>query len=104
MGYFVDNAPRLIYIGFSLYALAVLLTRWQVTRVMTQDRRFLLLFFTLEIVTSIISGTVKTLHDAPVDVSSWITVLTQSFLAAYLYYSVPASYRRAHHWITRRPR
>lgn len=97
------QAPRIIYVAFSVYALFVLIARWRVTRVMTQDRRFLFLFFVMELTASILSGVTKALHDAHLDVSSWVTVLAQGYLAAYLYHSIPASFRRAHHRWTRRP-
>lgn len=98
----IEQIPRLIFVAFSIYGMFVLITRWQVTRVMTVDRRFLFLFFILELSACITSGVLKIQAEVPVDVSSWMTVLSQSFLAAYLYYSVPSSFKRAHYRITRR--
>src|SRR4051794_4059461 len=87
------HLPRLIYVAFSLYGLGLVLFRWQVTRLLTMERRFLLLFFLLELGNTVASGLIKTIVDAPVDPTAWLTVLTQSFLAAYLHYSVPREYR-----------
>lgn len=98
----IEQLPRLIFVGFTLYALVVLVTRWPATRVMTQDRRFLFLFFVLETVTVLVSGCLKISHETRIDIGTWLTVLTQSFLAAYLHYSIPPAYRRAHHRFTRR--
>lgn len=100
----IEQLPRLIYVAFSLYALVLLVTRWQASRVMTQDRRFLLLFFLMELANTVLSGVLKLTHEAHVDIATWFTALTQSFLAAYLYYSIPASFRRAHYRFTRRSR
>lgn len=102
MTFILDNLPRLLYMAFSLYALVVLITRWQVSRVMTQDRRFLFLFFLLEAAVTILSGVLKIQSGADIDVSAYMTVLTQGFLAAYLHYSIPAHFKRAHYRITRR--
>lgn len=98
----LENLPRLAYMGFSLYALIVLFTRWHVSRVMTQDRRFLLLFFFMEASVTTLSGALKIHAGAAVDMSAYLTVLTQSFLAAYLHYSIPSSFKRAHYRLTRR--
>lgn len=100
----IEQAPRFIFVAFSFYCLLVVVTRWQVTRVMTMDRRFLLLFFVLENLTVIVSGCLKISADVRPDVGTWLSVLTQSFLAAYLYYSIPREYRRFYHRWTRRPR
>lgn len=94
--------PRLVYVVFSLYALALLLFRWQITRVMTVERRFLFLFLILELVTTVLSGVLKVTAQTPVDPASWATVLTQAFLTAYLYYATPPSFHRWHHRFTRR--
>lgn len=101
---FLEQIPRLAFITFSVYCLVVVVTRWQTTRVMTQDRRFLLLFFVLENITTITSGSLKIAANIAPDAGTWLTVLSQSFLAAYLHYSIPREYRRFHHRWTRRPR
>lgn len=84
---------RIGYVVFSLYSLLVLVSRWRVAKVLTQDRRFLFLFILLEVVSTTTSGLLKIAADAPSDVSVWLTLLTQSFLAAYLHHSVPRSQR-----------
>ncbi len=94
--------PRLVYIAISVYALILVAHRWRATRVMTQERRFLWLFFVLELVTVILSGTLKTLGDTPGDASIWLTVLTQGFLASYLHYAIPREHKRPWHRFTRR--
>lgn len=96
------NLPRLLYIGFSLYSLVVIATRWQASRVMTMDKRFLLLFFIFNIVSTVVTGVLKIYIGVPPDFTVWLTVLTQSFMTAYLHYSIPPSFRRAHHRFTRR--
>lgn len=101
--FIIEVVPRLIYMFFSVYALAVVVTRWQASRVMTQDRRFLLLFFIMECVTTLVSGFLKIELGTPTDMSVMLTILTQSFLAAYLHHSIPAEFRRVrHHWTRRR--
>jgi hypothetical protein len=100
--FLVEQMPRLLFTLFSVYCLLVVVTRWQSTRVMTQDRRFLLLFFILENVTVIVSGVLKMQTGIPTDVGTWLSVLMQSFLAAYLHHSIPAEFRRWHHRYTRR--
>lgn len=89
-----EQLPRLGSLVFCGYALALIVTRWAGTRVMTTDKRFLLLFLVGEIATVALGAGVKIGHGVPTDISSWATVLLQSFLCAYLHYSIPAAYRR----------
>ena len=97
----LEQLPRVVYLVFSVYALAVLVTRWPVTRVMTTDRRYLFLFFLLEIATTTLSGALKIAGGVPVDLGTYATVLTQVFLAAYLHHTVPGQYRRWYYRFTR---
>jgi hypothetical protein len=94
--FLLEQGPRLIYLAFSAYAAWVVCTRWQASRVMTQDKRFLMLFFLLEIATTMTSGVLKISAGVHLDVATWMTVLLQSFLAAYLHYAIPRSYRFWH--------
>lgn len=100
----LEQLPRLIYVTFASYSLLLLLVRWRVTRVLTTDRRFLLAGLVLLFANSILSGVLKALAGYPTDVSSWGSVLSLSFLCAYLHYSLPAEYRRWHHRYSRRRR
>lgn len=103
------EAPRIGYLLFSAWSLLLVCTRWHATRVMTTDKRFLMLFFLLEIATGATSGVLRMVADAPLDVTSWMLLLLQSFLAAYLYYSIPRAFapgrsRRGHPHHPRRGR
>lgn len=97
-----DQLPRLIAMFVSIYCALILLTRWRVTRLMTPDKRFLLLFLVTEVVVVCASVVLKVRAGAPVDPSSWLTVFLQLLLGGYLHHAIPAHVRRPHHWITRR--
>lgn len=100
--WWLDQSPRILVIPFAAYGLLVLVMRWRSTRVMTEDRRFLFLFFILQLATALMSACLKVIAGTPSDVSTWLALLTQSFLAAYLHYSIPRSFRRWHYIVTRR--
>jgi hypothetical protein len=89
----VLQLPRGIAMAISIYALGLVLFRWTATRVLSQDRRFLLLFFVMELGTNVISGLIKARNGVAVDISTWLTVPMQMFLTAYLHYSIPSEYR-----------
>jgi hypothetical protein len=89
LAFVVEQLPRLAYLVFSGYALVLVVTAWPRTRVMTTDKRFLLLFFLLEIATTVTSAALRMWAGTPADPSTWLTVLCQSFLCAYLYYAIP---------------
>lgn len=97
-----EQLPRLVAAAFSVHSLLLLVTRWQVTRVMTQERRFLFAFFILQCSNSTMSAVTKAVHHVPLDVSSWGSALTQSLLCAYVYYAIPPEFRRWHHRFSRR--
>lgn len=89
----LDQLPRLLFAAFSVYCLVVLVTRWRFTRVLTRDRRFLFLFIAGHCLNVILSATLKITAGIPADYATWTTVLVQSFLAAYLHYSIPRDFR-----------
>lgn len=98
----LEQLPRFISLVFSVYCLGVVATRWRTTRILSQDKRFLLLFFILECGTVMTSSILKINMHVGVDVATWLTVQMQAFLAAYLHYSIPPEYRRFIHRFTRR--
>lgn len=98
----VEQAPRLASLVFAAYCLFVLVTRWRFTRVLTQDKRFLFMFMALHCLNSVLSAVLKIHAHVQLDYSSWVSLLVQALLAAYLHYSIPRSFRHVHRRFRRR--
>lgn len=95
--------PRFAALVFIAYAVFLVIARWPITRVLTVERRFLLLFFLLELFAAATNTATRLGERSAPTVGTWLAMLTQAFAAAYLHYSIPAEYRRPWHRISHRP-
>lgn len=84
---------RGLYVLLSLYSLWVLVTRWRVVKVMTEERRWLFLFLVTTSIAAVFSGVIKIITGAPGDASVYLTVLSQALLGAYLHTFIPRERR-----------
>lgn len=98
----LDDLPRLIYVAQASWGLVLLLARWRVTRILTPERRFLLLALASLFANHVVSGVLKIVAGTPADTSTWISVWVMGLFLAYVHYSLPPEFRRLYHRLTRR--